>query len=172
MIKKLKPNISAFHFTKFGSIVYLIELNKKIIIDTGADYNREELISFLKELNLQPTDINIVIVTHNHFDHVGNIDLFSSAKVYASKKEFENENIIDISKLQIPEFKIIKTPGHSKGSFCILYNDVLFSGDTIFHRGGIGRTDLPGSSEQEMKSSLELLSKINYKILAPGHGRE
>jgi len=66
--------------------------------------------------------------------------------------------------------KIIETPGHSKGSICIIHDGVLFSGDTLFHRGTIGRTDLPGSSEKEMQKSLAKLRKIKYEILAPGHG--
>ena len=170
MIKKIKQNIYSFEFTQFGSLVYLINLNnKKIIIDTGSKWNKNELIQDLKELNLTPEKIDILILTHNHFDHTGNIEIFKNAKIFASKIEFPQDNIIDIDKLKIPEFKIIKTPGHTKGSFCILYEDVLFSGDTIFHNGGIGRMDLEGGSETDMKNSLEILSKIKYKILCPGH---
>ncbi len=74
----------------------------------------------------------------------------------------------DIINLNINELKIINTSGHSKGSICILYNDILFSGDTIFHNG-IGRIDLPGGSEKEMRESLQKIQNINYKILCPGH---
>lgn len=171
MIKKLKENIWQITCKKFGSHVYLIKLkNKNILIDTDAKQNREELIQELNKLKLSPEDIHILILTHNHFDHVENIPIFKNAKIYADKKEFSQREIIDINKLKIPEFKIIKTPGHSPGGICILYDDVLFSGDTIFHRGTIGRTDLPGSNKTEMKKTLEKLSKIKYKILAPGHG--
>ncbi|MGD9276435.1 MAG: MBL fold metallo-hydrolase [Candidatus Pacearchaeota archaeon] len=170
MIKKIKQNISSFEFSQFGSLVYLIKLkNKNIIIDTGSKANRKELIEDLEKLNLVPENIDILILTHNHFDHVGNISLFTNAKIFASKLEFSDEKIIPIDELKIPEFKIIKTPGHTKGSFCILYDDVLFSGDTIFHNGGIGRMDLEGGSEVDMKKSLEVLSKVKYKILCPGH---
>lgn len=170
MITKIKSNIWRISFTKFGSYVYLIKLkNKNILIDTGSIENQEELIQKLKELELKPEDIDIVILTHNHPDHAGGILLFKDAKIYASKHDF-GKNLINIKKLKIPEFKIIKTPGHTKGGICILYDDVLFSGDTLFHRGTIGRTDLPGSSEKQMKKSLKKLEKINYKILCPGHG--
>jgi len=164
MIQKIKQNIWQFTFQSFGSSVYLIKLNKNILIDTGSSSNKNELISSLKELNLSPSEINIIILTHNHWDHTGNTDLFENAKVYGSKKDFKNEKILEIDELNIPEFKIIHTPGHSKGSFCILYEEVLFSGDTIFHHGGIGRMDLPGGSEQDMKNSLEILQKLNIKF--------
>ncbi len=170
MIKKIKDNIWQLNFEEFGSCVYLIKLkNKNILIDTGSSLNRDELINDLKELEIKPSKINILLLTHNHFDHTENIDLFSEAEIYGSKKDFNNKNIIDINKLNIKEFNIIETPGHSKGGICILYNDVLFSGDTIFNNGFIGRTDLPGSSHKEMIKSLKKLQKINYKILCPGH---
>ncbi|MFH1365101.1 MAG: MBL fold metallo-hydrolase [archaeon] len=172
MIFLIKPNIWQLRFKEFGSYVYLIKLKEKnILIDTSSPDNLPELESDLKGIGLSLNEINIVILTHNHWDHLGGIILFPDAQFFASQKDF-GENMIDIHELDIPEFKIIETPGHSKGSFCILYDDVLFSGDTIFHRGTIGRTDLPGSSKKEMEQSLKKLKEINYKILCPGHGGE
>ncbi len=147
----------------------LIIGEKKIIIDTGSLANKEELIQDLKELKISPKEIDIVILTHNHYDHIGNIDLFSNAKVYGSKEDFKEKDIIDINKLPIKEFKIIKTPGHTKGGVCILYKDILFSGDTIFGQGYIGRTDFPGGDYKELQQSIEKLEKIKYKTLCPGH---
>jgi len=116
-----------------------------------------------------PEDIDIILLTHNHWDHAGGIILFPNSEIYGSKKDF-GENLKNIKKLNIPKLKIIETPGHSKGSVCILYNGILFSGDTLFHRGTTGRTDLPGSSEEEMKESIKKLKNLNYEILCPGHG--
>ena len=170
MIQKIKNNIWQIAFDLFGSCVYIIKIRNQIIaIDTGSEWNKEELKKELKKLKINPKEVDIVILTHNHFDHTGNIELFKNAKVYGSKGDFKSKKVLDINKLKIKEFKIIKTPGHSKGSICILYNGVLFSGDTLFHNNGIGRTDLPGGSEKDMKNSLKKLSKINYKILCPGH---
>lgn len=170
MINQIKENVWQLHFTEFGSCVYVIKLqDKNILIDTGSLSNKEELILDLEKLNLKLKDVDILILTHNHYDHVENSHLFTNAKIYSSKKEFQEEEIKEIEKLKIPEFKIIPTPGHSRGSFCILYQDILFSGDTIFHNKGVGRTDLEGGSYQELLNSVEKLSKIKYKILCPGH---
>jgi glyoxylase-like metal-dependent hydrolase (beta-lactamase superfamily II) len=170
MITKIKNNVWKFSFENFGSYVYLIKLeNKNILIDASSPENILELEKDLQELDLTPKDINIVILTHNHWDHTGGIILFLNSEFYASKKDF-GENLKDIHKLKISGLKILDTPGHSKGGICILYKDILFSGDTLFNRGTIGRTDLPGSNEKEMKESLEKLNKIKYKILCPGHG--
>jgi len=172
MLKKIKDNIWQMTFTEFGSCVYLIKLKgKNILIDTSSPQNMENLKEDLKKLNLSPREIHIVILTHNHWDHTGGILLFLNSKIYGSKKDF-GENIIDIKKLRVPELKIIETSGHTKGGICILYDEVLFSGDTLFHHGLTGRMDLPGGSEKDMKKSLKKLKKINYKILCPGHGHE
>ena len=67
--------------------------------------------------------------------------------------------------------QVLKTPGHTQGSICLLCEDTLFSGDTLF-AGTCGRTDLPGGDYQTILSSLRRLSQLegDYKVL-PGHGR-
>lgn len=160
-INQIQPNISQLHFTKFGSAAYLIKLqNQNILIDTSSKDNQEELIDNLKELNLTPEDINIILITHAHYDHIGNLNLFNNARIYDS-------NNID----QLPKelnLQVHKVPGHTKDSLAFLYDSVLFSGDTLF-KNGIGRTDLPESQPEKMQESLKKLESLNYKVLCPGH---
>lgn len=160
MITKIKPNVFQLSFQAFGSTVYLIKLkNKNILIDTSSKENKEELIKNLNQLNLKPENINILILTHSHYDHIENKNLFKNAKIITNK----NTNQLP------PKLKPIQTPGHTPDSFCIFYEDILFSGDTIFHNGNRGRTDLPGGNEKQIQNSIKKLNKINYKILCPGH---
>ena len=66
-------------------------------------------------------------------------------------------------------FTVLETPGHSKGSVCIVCDNVLFSGDTLFHHD-VGRTDLFGGSAQELRASIRRLSEIKEDLLiCPGH---
>ncbi len=172
MIEKIKDNLYALSFEYFGSIVYYLILEgEKIIIDTSSEVNKEELIEDLKKLNVSPEEIDIVILTHDHFDHTGNIKLFKNAKFFGSKEDFNVGFIEDIENLGIKDLRVIKSPGHTKGSICLYYlkEKILFSGDTIFHRGFIGRTDLPNSIPEKMAESLEFLKQIDYEILCPGH---
>lgn len=172
MINKLKKDLWQITFSLFGSCVYVLNHNKKIIlIDTGAKWNKSELLKELKNLKIKPEQVDIVILTHNHFDHTGNYNLFKKAKIYGSKQDFKSKKIININKLKIKEIKIIKTPGHSRGGICIYLpkRKILFSGDTIFHHGITGRTDLQGSSKKDMEKSLKKLEQIDYKTLCPGH---
>ena len=67
-------------------------------------------------------------------------------------------------------FTVLRTPGHTPGSVCLLAEDVMFSGDTLF-AGSCGRTDLPGGNASRMKASLARIAALegDYRVL-PGHG--
>jgi len=74
--------------------------------------------------------------------------------------------------IQIGEVKleVLHTPGHSPGSITLIANRSLFTGDLLF-AGSIGRTDLPGGSEEEMQSSLKRIMALEGDFLIyPGHG--
>jgi glyoxylase-like metal-dependent hydrolase (beta-lactamase superfamily II) len=159
MISKISENVFQLYFDTFGSTVYVLKLEKNILIDTSSKDNREELIKDLNELKLSPENIDIIILTHSHWDHTGNLSIFKNAKIITNK----NLN-------QLPEIiRPIKTPGHTQDSLCFLYKDILFSGDTIFHEKGRGRTDLPGGNEKQIQESIKKLKILKYNILCPGH---
>lgn len=66
---------------------------------------------------------------------------------------------------------VIHTPGHTAGSVCYLTSDALFSGDTLFSLGGVGRTDFFGGSDEALAESVkELLSLPASLTVYPGHG--
>jgi len=69
------------------------------------------------------------------------------------------------------QLEIIHTPGHSPGSVSLLGDGILFSGDTLFW-GGVGRTDLPGGSWNELVRSIKekILTLPESTLVLPGHG--
>lgn len=164
--------------------VYIIEENNEaILIDTGA--NTKKIMEFLNRHNLK---LKFILMTHNHLDHsrsLKDIQTKTNAKVFISKKDYniefgvKIENFTDIKegdtfKLKNTKLEAISTPGHTQGSICfyIKENSILFSGDTLFKQG-IGRTDLPTSSEEEMKNSLKKLFRLpENTVVYPGHGEE
>jgi len=164
MIKQIKPNVWRFYFDEFGSCVYLIKTPELVLIDTSSRENKEKLLEDLRNINIEKEEIKAIILTHSHWDHVGNIDLFQNAQLYSITN-------LDKLKKDFPEFKIILSPGHTRDSICLLYKQILFSGDTIFDKDHfyVGRTDLPESNPENMKKSLETLKKIKYNTLCPGH---
>ena len=66
---------------------------------------------------------------------------------------------------------VLSTPGHSKGSVCLLVENVILAGDTLFY-GSCGRTDFPGGDYKEMLLSLARLARLDgdYTVY-PGHDR-
>lgn len=69
--------------------------------------------------------------------------------------------------------RVIHTPGHTPGSICLYeaQSKSLFSGDTVFPYGSVGRTDLPGGSSRDLIRSISRLVKLDVSVLYPGHGR-
>ena len=69
------------------------------------------------------------------------------------------------------EFQVFITPGHSPGSVSLYWprHRILIPGDVVFSQG-IGRSDMPGGDQKELKRSIERLSQLSVEVLIPGHG--
>ena len=69
--------------------------------------------------------------------------------------------------------KVIPTPGHSRGSVCLLLeghkNRILFSGDTVFTRGQLCLLNLPDSSLADYREGLKNLANLAIDTLLPSH---
>jgi len=149
-----------------------------LIIDPGG--GEEEI---LKEAKKTKGKVKYIINTHGHPDHVlanQEIKKETGAEILIHEKEkgfigFEPDKFLkdgDEIKIGDSVLKVLHTPGHTKGSICLLTENIIFTGDTLF-KDGYGRTDLPGGSQEEMEESLEKLKKILKPgtIVYPGHGQ-
>jgi glyoxylase-like metal-dependent hydrolase (beta-lactamase superfamily II) len=137
-------------------------------------FNADAIIRILRDQNL---NVKYVINTHHHSDHTASNEDFRSnfgAKVVAHKLAHVNKDIsvvdgevIRVGKIVI---KVIHTPGHTPDSICLLVDDKLLTGDTLFV-GECGRTDLPGGNAEDMYHSLfDKLMRLNDNIkVYPGH---
>lgn len=145
------------------------------IIDPGADYKK--IKGVIDKKNLVPL---FIINTHGHPDHIMANNQFN-LPVYIHKEDvkllsYPNKSpVSDRNKIKLENLTItvIHTPGHTPGSICLLCKSVLFSGDTLF-ASGIGRTDLPGGNEQQLKNSIgeKILTLPDDTKVYPGHGPE
>lgn len=191
-IEKVARNV--WKFTDWGGLcsnVYLVDVDKPTLIDLGeAEFSRV-LVKGLKEIGYTPSDIKRVIFTHLHFDHVGNPHDFKNAEFFTSPEEIEDlekgafasilskfgimqDPLKDVPLQPVKsskDFIVIETPGHTRGSICVWLRSkrILFSGDTLFHNGILGRTDLASSVPKKMPESIKRLQRFNYRILCPGH---
>jgi glyoxylase-like metal-dependent hydrolase (beta-lactamase superfamily II) len=142
------------------------------IIDPS--FNTQQIIEVTKENKLI---IKYVLNTHGHRDHTaGNreIKVRYDAEIVAHKlsKVDKDVEVIDgdVLRLNGINLRIIHTPGHSSDSMCLLVNNKLLTGDTLFV-GECGRTDLYDGSAKEMYDSLfNKLMRLNDAVeLYPGH---
>jgi glyoxylase-like metal-dependent hydrolase (beta-lactamase superfamily II) len=148
--------------TDQGSIAFcgitLLEGSKRILVDVGHVGRRALLIEKLRERGLSPEDIDYVFLTHAHWDHMLNIDLFRNAKVliHPAEREYCRQpgpndwatpayvtHILESRQLQeVREgeevddgVSVLETPGHSRGSAALLVRQddmtVALSGDAL-----------------------------------------
>ena len=178
---------------------YIIQDEKTketMVIDPGGEVNK--IGEMLDALN---ANVKYILLTHCHGDHIGGVkelkekyggkilihiedepglkdpevnlaDYVGIGTIVLEADSRLNDN--DLIHIGDIEFKVIHTPGHTKGGIC-LYQEkekILFSGDTIF-RGTWGRTDLPTSSfEAIIKSITERIMTLpEDTIVYPGHGK-
>ena len=172
----------------FDSNYCLIDDN--ILVDTGAGLNKDYLFSKLRENGVEPDDIETVVNTHCHFDHIGGNHFFPNAKIAIHREDalsIKNKDTLGTSMSvfeepgncrvdieledgdEIADFKVIHTPGHTRGGICLYDGESLISGDTIFAGGGVGRIDI-GGDYMDMKNSVAKLLELDVKNIYPGHG--
>jgi len=174
-------------------IVSCEETGEGLIIDPGG--NEDEILEACQSGNIT---VKYLVNTHGHPDHVcGNKYLkdATKAKIVMHKADaefFGQENVEQFfSQLGLPSsppvdkrvvdgdtiafgresLAVIHTPGHTPGGICLYSEPHLFTGDTLF-AGGVGRTDFPGGSTQQLLHSIKerLLTLPPDTIVWPGHG--
>ena len=129
-----------------------------------------------------------ILLTHAHFDHTGALralnEKFPDVPIYVNAQDTDEtlnmsqgnlvytDTFLDGDEISMPPltFRVLATPGHTRGSSCLICGDTIFSGDTLFE-GCCGRTDLPGGDGAQMLASLKRLAELpdDYHVL-PGHG--
>jgi len=160
------------HGDNFSYIMADDATKEAAVVDPS--FNGDEITRLLRAENLK---LKYVINTHQHFDHTaGNEGLRSSfsAKIIAHKLSRIRKDIAvddgDFVRLGNISIKVIHTPGHTPDSICLLVDNKLLTGDTIFV-GECGRTDLPGGNSKDMYDSLfnKLLKLDDHVEVYPGH---
>ncbi len=191
LVKKINSRITMIRLSDLDSNIYL--LNGDTIIDSGTGSNFVRLYEIFKKLKLDFDNIKNIVNTHMHWDHIGGNGFFKNAKVHIhegdagvlEKGDGEMSNALYFNGNMRPMkverklkegdeafgFNILHTPGHTPGSICLFdkKDKIMISGDTIFS-DGVGRTDLPGGSEEDLEKSIEKLATLDVEMILPGHG--
>ena len=183
-VKLLKP------YHSFQSNTYLItSLDKSAVIDPSVPFDE----------SLVDGQVEYILLTHGHFDHMLDVDSWVSAtgaKVVVSvcdadalsdpRKncyklfdgsdngyfgEYTTVSDEDVIHLGDSEIRVMACPGHTPGSLTYLCDGIAFVGDTVFSGGGYGRVDLPGGNRLQLCESIrKILSLPDDTVLYSGHG--
>ena len=160
------------------------------VIDPGDEAGRIE--KAVEDTGCTPA---MILLTHGHFDHCTAVrellEKWPELPVYISEKDVTDKAAggFDLLFPRLEEknqryyqegdrltlggltIAVLETPGHSRGSVCLVVENVIFSGDTLFY-GSCGRTDFAGGSYEEILGSLKRLAQLpgQYTVY-PGHDR-
>ncbi len=187
----------------FASCAYVVAKGDNcecIIIDPGAE--GDALLKIIEKHNLTP---KFIVNTHGHSDHIAansflkerfpdlkicihredarllrstikNLSLFFGRKVRSPNADrfLQEEDTLEIEGCS---FKVLYTPGHTKGGIALLHQAeqnepaIIFTGDTLF-AGSIGRTNFPSGSQKLLVRAIEekIMTLPDETLVYPGHG--
>ena len=165
------------------------------VVDPSA--SAKGIVDFLKT---KGATLEYIVLTHGHFDHIISLDTLREATNAPALIHKDDAEMLSDGKKNAFEFffgqerkwknaerllshgdrltlgdetiEIISTPGHSKGSICLLTDSFMLTGDTLFAEG-YGRYDLHGGDVDQLKASLQKLRNYDQDlVIYAGHGGE
>ena len=179
--------------------VVLIRGQRNILVDTGHKGRVSMLMESLNGAGLKPEDIDALLLTHSHWDHTQNVDLFPNAKILMHPKELEYaespkatdlataryfhatlqgheiEEVAEGAEIE-PGVSVLDTPGHTRGHVSVMVETsrgrVAISGDALPMASTVV-TKQPMVvfwDEKEAHDSIEKLLESS-RVFYPGHDR-
>jgi glyoxylase-like metal-dependent hydrolase (beta-lactamase superfamily II) len=183
----------------WSSVVLVDTGEQKILFDTGGYGERAEIPKRFKQLEIEMTDVDILVLSHFHHDHVINYDYFTNARIMIHEKEVEwvQSDIFDwaapkhlfpivesTGRLEVikgdveiaPKVHTLLSPGHTPGCMALILKDsnrptTILAGDAVknMHELVTGRVDMSWDNEASAKS-IRRIREVG-EIIIPGHDR-
>ena len=194
---KILENLHGFLWNSMSANncnTYLIDGPMRVLIDPGHLHLFGHVEAGLRQLRLGMDDMDLVVATHCHPDHLEAAKLFKDRQATFTVNEtdwglakemgrylgasletdawspafFLQEGDLVVKGML---FRVIHTPGHSPGSISLYWPEqkALFTGDVIF-KDGLGRTDLPGGNGSTLKRVSASLQSSMWNACFPGTG--
>lgn len=198
MMRQITDEVYLLESTK-GAYSYLIKAEEWILIDTHFSFAKQALLKELRDNQIELKKIRHIILTHGDMDHMGNVGVLqqlTGATVWAGSKEipyimgqqkrpgfkkyiaaFMNpKKPMNIKPLQdgdkVCGVEAVETPGHTPGHICLIYKDVLFTGDLVEERDHLC---VPFSVKWNWDTrilfqSIHKMSSYDFKWVCVAHG--
>lgn len=187
-----KPFSTEFGIVGYSTVVLVQDDGKNILYDCGPKGCALQLKAALADAGLEISDITDVVISHMHFDHVGNLPLFAEANLWMSETEWKtaNENPDEWQSLPTCDYitnrcdvkfvkeghkftssvEVIELPGHTEGLIGLKCGeDTILCSDALKNRYELWENiPLMSVDVDKSKKSIERI-KTEAKIIYPGH---
>ncbi|XP_075943212.1 metallo-beta-lactamase domain-containing protein 1 [Anarhichas minor] len=165
---------------KANGTITLITGPRTILVDTGGPWDREFLLTTLKKRSLEPGDIDVVVGTHGHSDHIGNLSLFPTAVMIVGHDISEGDSyrpnkLVEGHAHSIDEHvSVVPSPGHTGQDVSV---QVLgTSAGTVLVAGDLFEccSDEDSWRDVSMDTAVQEVSRQEAlrtaDVIIPGHG--
>ena len=169
-----------------GSSTLILDSGQTILVDTMGPRAAGRLTDLLLQHGIRPQDVNVLIGTHSHPDHIGNLNLFTNARLHVcgfsvyhedryTDHLFTEGESLDIS----PNVTVIPTPGHTLSCVSVVVRNVdglgtvVVAGDLFEKEEDLRDESLwinAGSEDEESQRNNreKVMQMADYVV--PGHG--
>jgi glyoxylase-like metal-dependent hydrolase (beta-lactamase superfamily II) len=158
-----------------STVSLVVSAEKRMIVDTGSPTDLKLLREALRTASVRPDEVDIVVNTHLHMDHIGGNSLFPNARFYAHRLEnppLETTRVSEGFEL-LPGVELVLTPGHTAGSISVLVHAdrrYAICGDAIPTKANV-ENHVPPSININPQLALKSLDSLEASadVIVPGH---
>ncbi len=149
---------------------------RNIVVDTSQDYMRAGIRTAFRQIGgVFPEDVDTVILTHGHPDHIGNNGMFPNAEVvkFSGGEDVPGAEVLEGEKEMARGVRFVRTPGHTEDSGSVFVDadrHYAITGDAVPLRGNLEKKKVPAlncDAEQAMASMGRIVRYAD--VVVPGH---
>lgn len=183
----------------WGAMVYIEHGSCKMMFDTAGPGKRIEVRRRLQEIGIDANEINMLILSHFHYDHVYNCDYFPKARIimhqvesdwvsgnpdnyaipphfYSAIQKTGRLELIKRDEEIIPGIETLLVPGHTPGGMALVLRDpnmpvTVVAGDAVKNIAELADGKVP--TAWNSAASAQSIKKIRNiaEVVIPGHDR-
>ena len=163
-------------FDAHSSSVLIRTDERMIVVDTSTPYMKPAIKTSLKQIGVFAKDVDTVVLTHSHHDHVGNNGMFDNADILmhpSEHSEVPGAKPFEAGRELVPGVRIVHTPGHTKGSISVFVEadqKYAIAGDAVPGYGNYEKMVPPAINiDKDLAlESIKLITKY-ADVIIPGH---